>query len=344
MPYADARGREPPTSALAIILGFALRHRWPVIFIPILVTVALATSSLFGPRSWTAGAAFIPQAPSTGVNLTGIAAQLGLNLGTPGDAQGPLFYAEVLRSRAILHPVVETTYTVTSDTGVFQGNLTMWYGAGGDSPQARTELAARWLNESIGVNTGLRTGIVRYSVRTTNPQLSYRIAESLLERLNAFNLSGRQSRATQEREFAARRLGEARGELRALEDRLAGFLSRNRAFTATNALSFEEERLRRDITFKAEVVATLAEAHERSRLDEIRDIPVITVLEQPMVPGMPDSRGIVRLFLVGLLTTMALGIIGVLAIGAVRNVRMRRAGGTETSGREVGWRESGGAD
>jgi uncharacterized protein involved in exopolysaccharide biosynthesis len=314
-----------PVSVSRALL-FALRHVWLVIVFPLVTTIALVTAGLRGERTWTAGGAFVPQA-STGArsNLSGLAAQLGLSLGGASDAEQPLFYAELLRSREILLPVVNAVYEVPTDTGTFRGTLTQWYGASGTTPEARSELARRWLDATLATNPGIKTGIIRYSVKTRSQQLSFQIADRILARLNEFNLSGRQSRASLERQFAQERLNTARAELRAMEDRLVAFLARNRAFTETNRLSFEEERLRREINFRAQLVATLAEAYEQARLDEVRDIPAITILEKPALPARPDSRGTLKRMLVLLLTTGTIGVLLSLVLDFARTIRVDAA-------------------
>jgi hypothetical protein len=36
----------------------------------------------------------------------------------------------------------------------------------------------------------------------------------------------------------------------------------------------------------------LAQAYEQSKMDEVRDTPVITIIQPPETPLMPDAKGI----------------------------------------------------
>jgi hypothetical protein len=56
----------------------------------------------------------------------------------------------------------------------------------------------------------------------------------------------------------------------------------------------------------------MAESFEQSRLEEIRDTPVITVIEPPIVPVFPDRRGLARKALLGLV--LGGGLVGMMAL------------------------------
>jgi uncharacterized protein involved in exopolysaccharide biosynthesis len=57
------------------------------------------------------------------------------------------------------------------------------------------------------------------------------------------------------------------------------------------------------------VVSALAQNYGQARIDEVRDIPVITIVEAPEAPALPDSR---MLLLRGLLALVARALLGAL--------------------------------
>ena len=59
------------------------------------------------------------------------------------------------------------------------------------------------------------------------------------------------------------------------------------------------------------VFTSLTQAYERARIDEVRDTPVITVVETAEVPVLPERR---RLILKGMLALFTGGILGILLI------------------------------
>jgi tyrosine-protein kinase Etk/Wzc len=159
-----------------------------------------------------------------------------------------------------------------------------------------------------------------------NPSLAAQATSRILEELNRFNLSTRQTRAAAERRFTEQRLRDVQAELRAAEDELQRFLQRNRDFRNSPVLVFEQDRLAREVAMKQQLYTTLAQAVEQAKIDEVRDTPVITIIERPEVPVRPDSRGLIKKGVVAILVG---GIIGVL-LAFVREV----ARNTETDGSE----------
>ena len=61
---------------------------------------------------------------------------------------------------------------------------------------------------------------------------------------------------------------------------------------------------------RQEVVTSLTQSYEQARIEEVRNTPVITVLEPPELPVIPDQRGLLRSAILGLLLG---GLVGVLA-------------------------------
>ena len=104
----------------------------------------------------------------------------------------------------------------------------------------------------------------------------------------------RQTRARAERTFAEGRQAEALAELRAAESDLLEFLTTNRDVTGSPALVARRERLQREVTMRQTVYTSLRQSYEQSRLEEVRDTPTITVVEDALLPARPDSRKLLQ--------------------------------------------------
>jgi uncharacterized protein involved in exopolysaccharide biosynthesis len=118
----------------------------------------------------------------------------------------------------------------------------------------------------------------------------------------------RQSQASAERKFTEARLAEGAEELRIAENRLQGFLQGNREFGGSPALGFERDRLNREVAMRQQIYTSLAQAYEQAKIDEVRESPVITVLNPPIEPARPDPRGLVSRGLAGIVLGGMLGI------------------------------------
>ena len=125
---------------------------------------------------------------------------------------------------------------------------------------------------------------MQVQITTRSPALSMGIATRLLVLIDRFNQQARQRKALDEERFTQDRLRELRAELNRAEDALTDFRSRNRIREAPE-LQREEERLDRDVTMRQQVFTNIAQLYEQVRLDAVRDVPVITVVEPPATPA-----------------------------------------------------------
>ena len=291
----------------------AVRHRLIVVVLLSLVVTAVVTLSI--GREWQSTSSFGPKARTGNVgNLSGIAAQFGLAVPSGEATQSPAFYADLLTSTELLSTIAEASYVLVDGRDTVRGTLTDILHSKGESSALRRESTLRVLTENVVAFPSVKTGIVRLSVTADSPGLAYQINRNLLQQLDSFNLVRRQSQAAAERRFAGNRVDEARAALAESEARLQGFLQRNREYRNESTIAFERERLNRDVNMLQQVYTTLVLAFEQARLDEVRDTPLLNVIERPSVPVLPKSR---RLAL-KLVVAAFLAVLFVIAIEAFR--------------------------
>lgn len=273
---------------------------------------------------YQASSTFMPQvADPTKSGLASLAGQFGVSIpGTSASQQSPEFYSALLRSRLLLGPVVADSFVVAEDGGKRVGFLELFRVPGG-AAAVRAEKGIDALAQLVTPNVNKSTGVVEVAVTTRWPSVSLAIVQRLVAGINDFNQHIRQSQAAAERAFVEGRLKIAAGELRNAEDRLQQFLSTNRQF-ASAELALERERLQRDVTMQSQVYASLRQNYEDARIREVRDIPVITLIEPPMVSSIPQPRGRVKAVLFGAITGTFIGILLIIVSEAI--ARRRAAG------------------
>ncbi len=317
--------QEPDDVSLLSVLNAILRHRGLVIGTAVAAFLLVVGLVLAQPRTYSTTAKFMTQARGSQSNLSGVAAQFGLTLPTAEAGQSPQFYVDLATSREILRDVAATRFTFQTDTGLAVATLADLYGEPEDAPALRREQAIEELARDVEAETAGATGVIRLTVRAENASLAQQIVQRILQLLAEFNLQRRQSQAAAEREFTEARLTEAQRELRFAENRMEAFLARNRAFGNSPELTFEKDRLARDVSMRQQLFTTLAQAFEQAKIDEVRDTPVITVLGEPEKPLRPDRRGLLRKGLLALAVGLILGVLLALA----RDF-MSRSGGAES--------------
>lgn len=307
-PLPENGAAVPTNPSLFRLLSVLLRERTLIVACAVLTLAAVEAVTLLLPRTYTSRASFAPQSPQPAGNLSGLAAQIGVSLGGDGGAESPQFYADFLRSRPMLRDVATSRFSFATDTGPVSGTLVDIVRASGETPALRRERTIERLDNWITAAVTPKTGTVTLAVTTRDPALSRQIADRMLALINRFNLENRQTQAAAERRFAQQRLAEVSADLRAAENRLQAFLQQNRAFRGAASLEFEAARLQRDVTRAQRLTETLAEAYERAKIEAVRDTPLITIIEAPEQPVLPERR---RLLLKGLLALVAGTLAGV---------------------------------
>lgn len=295
---------EPDEISLVRMVNVVLRHRRTIVGLAVLGALLFGSVVLLMPASYTSRASFAPQSggamPS---NLAGLAQQFGVSLPMSEGSQSPQFYAELLRTRKLLAATVRTEYTLTEDSAGEAGrDLVELFDVPEDEPrERRLEIAIEMLREKMTTGVGPETGVVNVGVTTESSILSRQVLDRMLELVNRFNVETRQTQAAAERQFLDERMAQARRDLQAAEDSLRQFLERNRRYENSPALRFEYERLQRRVRLQQEVYSTLAQSHEQAKIEQVRNTPVITLVDPPETPARPDQRSLILVLLLGFL-------------------------------------------
>jgi hypothetical protein len=241
--------------------------------------------------------------------LSALAGTFGIATPTVSPSSQPDFYLALLSSREILTPILVDTFTIAEENGRRVTLLDLLRIAG-TSPANRVEHGVPVVASLIQPSIVKNTGIIRVTVRTKWPSVSLKISRALLSAVNDYNVRSRQEQAMIERKFVEGRLADAEDSLRGAEDRLATFLSANRAgVTGAPLLNSAWQRYEREVSSRKAIVTTLMQQLEDVRLREVRDTPVITVFESPIVATTPEPRRRVITVIAGVAAGAAIGMI-----------------------------------
>lgn len=314
-------GRDSPLRTVALVAA-----RWKLLLgLPVLVAASALLFSFLLPQRYTVESRFVPESSGPNVSrLAGLAAQFGVSV--PGSESGESieFYAELLESQDLLRSVVLTEFSFATQQGdSIEGTLVRLLDAKGQSDDQRTLNAVEQLNDMVTTRPDPGANMVTLRTSAPWPELSVHINARLLDLLSEFNLERRQSRAAEERRFLEARLREAESDLRAAERDLGSFLSENRRYDESSQLIFEHGRLQRRVSLREELHRSLAQAYEQARVDEVRNTPVITVIDHPRGPAKKTAPNLVINALLGLVLGVLLAI-GIVIAGQLLDT-LRRA-------------------
>jgi uncharacterized protein involved in exopolysaccharide biosynthesis len=281
--------REDSISLVALVTAILRYRRW-VLGAATLAAILAATLVLTKPRTYSSSAAFIPQTRGATSAFAGAAGLIGLLPGGGDQSQAPQFYADLLTSDELLRGMIDTVYGFTSNGAANKRTLRDILVASGGSEPLRAQRSVDALKQAISVKTAMKTGVVTFGVKTQYPDLSRELTDDLLERLNEFNMRARMDRAGTERKFTEARLAAVQSELHDAENRLQQFMQYNQDFRSSSRLSVYQDQLQRDVNTRQAVYTTLAQAYETARIEEVRNTPVIMVVQHARTPVLPDGR------------------------------------------------------
>lgn len=283
---------EGPDQISVAALGRGIwRSRALIMVTMLIVGAAGLTHAVFRRTTYTATAWFRPQSqPSQTQSIAGLASQFGLVLPLGGSGMTPQAYADLATSREVLRPVSLSSYTYQDGGKAVTSRLVDIYSSGAAPLEQRVDGTVGLLTRQVNTTVS-KTGAIALRVTTAHPELSKELAASIIDQIDSLNLRTQQGRATPERVFIEQRLTVAQDELRQAEDRLTAFLEANRQI-ATPQLQLDRDRLSRDVAMRQQLYTSLVDAYQRARIDEVRDMPAITVLEDATLPYAPDSRRI----------------------------------------------------
>lgn len=289
-----------------------LYQNWRSIALLSIVAVILTAIVVFtAPRTYTSTASFYPESRRSGSgSLSSLSQQFGINLPGSDAGQSLQFYVALVGSREILSRLVMDSLPAVSPTGT---RVTKTVGDLLELTQKslpeRVEEGVDALRGIIKPIPNLTTGIVRIDVTTRSPGLSRALAQRTIDLINEFNLQKRQSQGASEAKFAEGRLAEMTYSLRAAEAQLQDFEQRNVEYLRSPQLRIEHQRLENNLGAKQMLHTSLTESYEQARMEEVRDTPVITVLERPVAAVRPNSRHVLQKMMFAMIVGAMLGIV-----------------------------------
>ncbi len=260
------------------------------------------------PR-YTSYASFTPQirrAPSGAA--AGLAAQLGISISSGEAGQSPQFYNELLVSRAILEPIIARPFGVPGAAPGDSAPLYEILDAPGRTSAQRIQSGIRLLRRKVRRTVSIRTGLVSYEVTLGDAAIAHAVSNAMLNELQTFNVTTRQSSAKSERRFTETRAQILSAELRRMEDSLEVFLTKNRE-TRSPSLAFVQDRLSRELLLRQSLYTQVAQALEQAKIEEVRDTPVLSVVDSPSVPPRRDPRGLIKYSVLAAAVGLLLGLV-----------------------------------
>lgn len=302
----QSRAREQ--TSLLVFLSILLRNRRVIAICGLVGLVAFGAFAMSEANLYIASGAFAARPSRSAGQVSEAATHIGLSLGVVDVAQSTLFYGELARSNSVLIPVAQRTYTVKTEKGTRSGPLAEFVGVKSSSPTAAAIIAANKLVDNVAVLTSGRSGVVTLLVTAEDPQIAQQITANILKELDSYSSSMKKQSAVAERKFVELLVTEARQKLSDAENRLASYRQQNRDLSSPS-LRIRDDQLVRDADLAQQEYAGLESSYQQARIEEVRNLSAIRIVDYPDVPVQPQRREAARKTLIGFVTGIFAGIV-----------------------------------
>jgi len=288
-------------------MALALKAGWKTIVLATLLAGALGVFvAMVVHPVWRIQASLVPESPPGNESdaLRGVPSIRSLGLGAlvGGNSTGLTLeaYPQLLTSREVLRRVVLDTLRVNG-TPVRLVDLlgssrfpewveeAVWSVQPGTPSEVRREdRAIRALGSSIRAQADLKTGLLRFSMRTKDPDLGLELSERVIEHFRDVVQAIYGERSRRQVAFLQDRTMEARRELYRHENVLASFSDRNMDMFSAR-FTVDRDRLQRNVTRASEMVLELERQLAVAEFEEQRSTPVVSTIEPLQVPLRPEG-------------------------------------------------------
>jgi uncharacterized protein involved in exopolysaccharide biosynthesis len=284
----DDEPQREPTVTLRDILPPIWRNRKIIVYISAgLAVFALLLSFLF-PRYYKSTATLLPEADKNKLSglgdFSGLASLAGVNVGGSDLAK---LYPTIVQSETILRTVIEKKYLYEGHPDSV--NLITVLDIDKETHEEDMKAAVKEVTDLMTVSFESKTNVVHLSLEMPDRHLSADVLNAVIAELDTYMREKRKTNASEQRKWISVRITEVEGELKAAEDTLKNFREKNRRVVDSPQLLLEQERLMRDVQVKATVYVELKKQVELARIDEIKNIPIVNVLD-PALPPVKKER------------------------------------------------------
>ncbi len=298
-------------------------HAWVVVCLTMLFPGMVIGARLIRGTEYEATLSIMPDESESPLSqMAGLAAQMGFAIpGGNNQGNSVMFYTTLMTSYDILSDVVtsDLQYVPTTGADPVRTNYMTHVNRGGTSRPDSVYRAVRYIERHIQAASAREAGVATLVIRADSPGLAVALSNRLIELVGEYNQQRRQSRARAEREFVEARLEETRHALDEAEKAVEEFRRTNR-LTTDPGLELALERLNRTVRLEEQSYLQLSAALEQARINEVRDIPVFSVVESATTT-VRRVGGLARDLAVSIVFGMVSGVMLAFSLGSYRSFR-----------------------
>jgi uncharacterized protein involved in exopolysaccharide biosynthesis len=306
---------------IALPLVWAKRKNIGVFVVAVTVVVAIVSFLL--PNMYTAESSILPELEKN--KLLGLATSVDLSSLTGfnvGEAPVSKLYPMIIKSARILREVIYKKYS----TKAYKDSvgLVQFWDISKGSDAGDFEAALKMLRERMDVTLDNKLGTLVLKVEMEEPRLAADVANSITYELDLYTRTKRRTSVTAQREFIEQRMEEVEKALRLAENALRDFREKNRRVLDSPQLLLTQGRLEREVQINSTVFIELKKQIEVAKIEEIKNIPFINILDEARVPVVKSSPHRLTAVLSAFVITIVIAIIFAMYVDRLAETWNRR--------------------
>jgi uncharacterized protein involved in exopolysaccharide biosynthesis len=292
-----------------------------------IITVLAITYSLVATEYYYSYVSIYPMSEDSGIGgslgqLQGVASSFGINLG--GGSATPYYIPDIVRSRKMKKAIIAKkwdtkefnqqvdliTYWEINDTTGFKlkSFIKGLLGSSPDKSKASfIDFGLIKLKDRLGVSVDDDSGLIKVSIMMEEKQLSADIVNYIASEIKKHIAEDIMLQSTKYRQFIEDRLEETKMELAISEDKLTEFRSVDSIIKGNPQLELALGRLMRNVEVNQQVYITLKQQYELAKIDELKETPIINILDKGDAPTLRAKPRRTLIVLLAMLASIFLG-------------------------------------
>jgi tyrosine-protein kinase Etk/Wzc len=284
----SAAASKKPSLPIDRILAPIWANRKRILLVSIAVAAVTLGVNFLLPVYFKATATLLPETDKSKLSALGqfgdIAQLAGVSI--PGSEIARL-YPTIVTSDTVLRAVIERKYSTSRTSDSI--NLVQFFGLREGSPEKDMAETLKMLRGLLNTSFENKTGVVSLTLEMREPALAADVLNAIIGELDNFMRSKRTTSASEQVKWIDLRVKQVQQDLRGAEEMLKDFRERNRRVSDSPDLLLQQQRLLRNMEVSSAVFVELKKQYELAKLEEIKNITIVKVLDVARPPVKKDS-------------------------------------------------------
>ncbi|MCL5029026.1 MAG: Wzz/FepE/Etk N-terminal domain-containing protein [Bacteroidetes bacterium] len=295
------------------LFSHVIKYRlYLILFVTFATSLTFVTSFFIKPL-YKCSTILLPQ--SSDSKFGELAQLAGIRAGGTGDGDVDIqLYPTILTSETILKNILYDKFKINHKLQT----LVEFWGLYNINKNIELELALEKLIKIIELSVDSRTNSIKVSIEFPDSAASALILSKIVDNLDSYLRQTRRTSASERRMWIESRLKEIKLQLDKSESELTKFKESNRILISSPLLQEEMVRLQREVEINSTIYIELAKNFELSKIEEIKNTPVVNILDPPRTPGFKSWPKKAILIMIAFIFSVLLGILGVITYGEYR--------------------------